>query len=61
MEIGRTGVAGAHVVKHVNKESNLEHENARHQLHSMAENLVMASQVKSGFVKRMCLVQVRNL
>lgn len=59
MEIGPTGVAGAHAVRHVNKESSLEPENASHQLLSMAENHAMAIQMKSVFATRMCLVQVK--
>ena len=61
METGPTGVAGANVVKHVNKESNQETENARHQLLSMVENHAMASQAKSVFATRMYLVQVKIL
>lgn len=61
METGPTGVAGANVVKHVNKESNQETENARHPLLSMVENHAMASQTKFEFATRMYLVQVKIL
>ncbi len=60
MEIGPSGVAGAHAVKHVNTESNLEHENASHQLLSMAENHAMASETKCVFATRMYLAQVKS-
>lgn len=46
METGASGVNGVHVVRHVNKESVPESENATHLLHGMAGKNAKETQAK---------------
>ena len=58
METGASGANGALVLRHASRESNHEHVNVIHQLHSMEGRNVMARQRKHKSVTRMSPVQV---
>ena len=58
MVTGESGVSGALVQRVANKESNHEHVNVIHQLHSMEGRNVMARPKKHKSVIRMSPVQV---
>ena len=61
MVAGDSGVSGALVQRVAKKESNQEHVNVIHQLHSMEGRNVMARQRKHKTVTRMFPVQVARL
>ena len=58
MERGESGVNGAHAVRRANRENVPEHENAIHQLLSMAARNVKETQVMIKFATKRSHAQV---